>query len=88
MRNNPNVRRVAADKEYMSDTSQFETSDAYKLAYVRHGEAARKYREIVKRYHARQLGDTEFIAARREYDAEVVLFDRALEAEVNPPQPE
>jgi hypothetical protein len=65
-----------------------EGSEAYKLAYVKHGAAAKVYREACKKYRAKLIGDREFIAARTAYDAEALEFDKALEAEQNKPAPE
>jgi hypothetical protein len=63
-------------------------SEAYQLAYAKHGAAAKVYRYACQKYRGKVINDREFLAARAVYDAVVVEFDKALEAEQNKPAKE
>lgn len=56
-------------------------SEEYRIAYERSGEAIRKFRVAQQAYRAREIGDREFLAARRAYDAAMAGFDAAYARE-------
>lgn len=49
----------------------------YETAYTKHNEAIRVYEVVRNAYRARKIGDAEFIAARKVYDAATAEFDAA-----------
>ena len=56
-------------------------SEEYKRAYEKSGKAIRKFHDVQKAYRAREIGDEEFLAARRAYDAAMVEYDIAYAEE-------
>lgn len=73
-----------------------EPSSEYEAAYTAANAAAAKFREVTDQYRARKIGDAEYLAARKEYDAANATFDdayakeeaRAPDAEPTEPKPE
>jgi hypothetical protein len=55
----------------------------YQEACEAHSRAFRKYDEVRKAYQAREIGDKEFLAARKEYDLATDEYDRAYRIAAN-----
>ena len=53
-------------------------SKAYEAAIKAHNEATAKFHAVRDAYRARQVGDAEFLAARKEYRAATAQFDAAF----------
>lgn len=53
----------------------------YEAAIHKHNEAITAFRIVQLAYRARSIGDAEFIAGRKIYDAATTEFDAAFEAE-------
>jgi hypothetical protein len=58
-------------------------SQEYRAAIDRHNRAVRDYLEATSAYRAMRISDSEFLAARKEYEKETKLFDEAYNLERN-----
>lgn len=58
-------------------------SNEYKAAYEKSGEAIRAFKVAQVAYRTRQIGDAEFLAARKAYDAAMAEYDAAYAKEAN-----
>lgn len=56
-------------------------SKEYAAALEAHNLAQRKFNAVRDLYRAFKVGDAEFLAARKEYDAATELFDEAFAKE-------
>jgi hypothetical protein len=56
-------------------------SNTYQVALAAHDEACKLITEARRAYRALEIGDSEFIAARKAFDAATALFDAAWNAE-------
>ncbi len=65
------------------NSTESDMSPAYKAAYDKHNAAYRVYEPIRKAYNAGEISDTEYLAARKIYDAATAEFDKAFAAEQN-----
>lgn len=53
----------------------------YAMAVAAHDDACKTYRKVQEAYHSMQIGDAEFLAARKVYDAATMVFDAAFAKE-------
>jgi hypothetical protein len=58
-------------------------SAEYLAALEAHNVACRSFSKIQKAYRAREIGDQEFIAGRKAYDAATAIYDAAFAKEQN-----
>jgi hypothetical protein len=56
-------------------------SKSYQDAYEKSGRAIRAFKSVQSDYLSRKIGDSEFLAAKKKYDAAMEDYDRAYEAE-------
>jgi hypothetical protein len=56
-------------------------TNEYAVARDAHTVAMRKFHKIRDAYRARAVGDSEFLAARSEYEAATKIFDEAFAKE-------
>ena len=53
----------------------------YAIAYIAHIAATKTFTSVTLAYRARTIGDVEFIAARKAFNAATEIFDAAFAAE-------
>ena len=56
-------------------------TNEYAIAYANHNAATKAFTSVTLAYRARTIGDFEFIAARKAFDAASKIFDAAFAAE-------
>ena len=56
-------------------------SNTYQVALAAHDEACKLITDARRAYRALEIGDSEFIAARKAFDAATALFEAAWDAE-------
>ena len=56
-------------------------SNEYQIALAAHNEACKLISEARRAYRALEIGDSEFIAARKAFDAATVIYDAAWDLE-------
>ncbi len=61
-------------------------SQEYEAAREAHSAALQAYTEVAEKYSALEVGDDEYLAARKIKDAADAAFDIAFEAEENRPE--
>ena len=53
----------------------------YEAAIIKHNAAMKIYHKVLDEYRARKIGDAEFLASRKIYDAATAEFDAAYAVE-------
>jgi len=56
-------------------------SPEYKAAYEAHNVASQAYTKVAEAYRAQEIGDAEFLAARKVYDEATAIYDAAYAKE-------